>query len=381
MHNRPILVVDDNEVNRIFLESTLRRNGFTNILALDNAKTALQKLAAFQPDIVILDIVMPGMDGYECCREIRKSAQYKNLPVLMQTVITEPELRVKAFNSGATDFISKPIYPDELCARVRVHLGNRLSLQFLQFYKERVETELQAARELQLSVLPADDELKYLKTHAKLDIASHFQPASEIGGDFWGVKMLPSGFPAIWLVDFSGHGVSSALNSFRLQAYLKEHSEIMDSPGGYLTQLNKKLLLLLQRGQFATMFYGIIDTKEKLLRYACGCAPSPIILHGKLGMADIIDGSGTPLGISEQNYATQTVSFEKGDTLLLYSDALMETANAAGDYLTEDDIANALLTVRNTSAENIMDVSRNLFAQHVKTAPKDDLTLVAVRRM
>ncbi len=379
IYDAAVLVVEDNEISRIFLENTLRIQGFSNILAVDNAISALEALDEFKPDIVLLDIVMPGMDGFECCREIRKRPKHRDLPVLVQTIITDPSLRVKAFHSGATDLVSKPLYPEEVCARVQVHLEKRLSLQGLLFYRDRVQTELQTARELQLSVLPTEEELQDIKKASKLSLSSYFQPSSEIGGDFWGIKNVSDGLTAIWLVDFSGHGVASALNSFRLQAHLKDDSELIESPGNYLTLLNDKLLKLLQRGQFATMFYGIIDRKEKQLRYACACAPSPIILRGKEDRADIIDGSGSPLGIAQQKYITQTVSFGKGDTLLLYSDALTETPNAQNQYLSEDTIANAMLVVCNKPAENIKDSWCKLFKWHARNLVEDDLTLVVAK--
>src|ERR1700733_8490262 len=123
----PILIVDDNEINRIFIEKTLRKRGFTRLLSVSSGEEALEKMPEFSPDMVILDIIMPGMDGFQCCAAIRQQKHYQDLPVLIQTTITDPELRVKAFEKGATDFISKPVYPDELCARVMVHLEKRHS--------------------------------------------------------------------------------------------------------------------------------------------------------------------------------------------------------------------------------------------------------------
>jgi sigma-B regulation protein RsbU (phosphoserine phosphatase) len=375
-----ILIVDDNEINRIFIEKTLSARGFTRLLAVASAEEALETLQRLAPDMIILDIMMPGMDGFECCEAIRRQEKYHDLPVLIQTAITEPELRVKAFNKGATDFVSKPVYPDELCARVMVHLEKRHSLRALQRYKSRVEMELESARQLQQAILPGMWEIEEIERRCNLNIASHFQPSSEIGGDFWGAKSLFPHQAAFWLVDFSGHGVASALNAFRLQAYLKEHSPLTARPGEYLSHLNDKLLHLLLRGQFATMFYGIADTQSNQLFYACACAPHPILLRKATGKAEMIDGSGDLLGTGMHLYPTQIIPFAPGDSLLLYSDALTETPNTAGKYITEEQIMALLEKHPGIPSSALKETVLGCFRQHAGDALRDDLTIIVCSR-
>lgn len=376
----PIMIVDDNEINRIFLEKMLRARGFSNLLAVASAEEALANMDMFQPEMIILDIVMPGIDGFECCELIRRQEQYKDLPVLIQTTITEPELCVKAFEKGATDFISKPVYPGELYARVMVHLEKRYSLKTLRLYKSRIELELESARQLQQAILPGSEEIGEIKRRCHLDVAYYFQPSSEIGGDFWGMKELFPHQNALWMVDFSGHGVASALNAFRLQAYLKENSQLAARPGEYMSRLNDKLLHLLLRGQFATMFYGIVDTQSSQLFYACACSPHPVILRKSTGKAELIDGSGPPLGIGMHLYQTQTINFATGDILLLYSDAFLETPNAADEYITDKDIMELLENCYGNSSEAIRDILLGYFMTHAGDALCDDLTFAVCMR-
>ena len=376
----PILIVDDNEVNRIFLEKILKNRGFTKLLSVSSGEEALQKIAQFHTEMVILDILMPGMDGFECCAAIRANRHYKDLPILIQTTITDPALRVKAFATGATDFVSKPVYPDELCARVMVHLQKRYSLETLQLYKKRVALELENARQLQQDMLPKEEEIAEIERNCHLDIASYYQPCSEVGGDFWGGKQLFPHQSAFWMVDFSGHGVASALNAFRLQAYLKEYNQLAARPGEYLSYLNDKLLHLLMRGQFATMFYAIVDSRSDQIFYTCASAPHPIVLRKATGQAEIIDGSGVPLGISMHFYQTQTIPFVAGDILLLYSDALIETPNLNGDYLREEDIIAVLESCKTESAETIKEKLLETFHNHAGDVLHDDLTITVLVR-
>jgi sigma-B regulation protein RsbU (phosphoserine phosphatase) len=377
----PIMIVDDNEINRIFLEKTLKTRGFTKLLSVNSGEEALQKLSWFQTEMVILDIMMPdGMDGFECCEAIRAQKRYQDLPVLIQTTITDPELKVKAFSKGATDFVSKPIYPDELVARVMVHLEKRFSLETLQMYKKRVAIELESARQLQQYILPRVEDIAEIERKCGLDIAAYYQPCSEVGGDFWSLNQLFPNQTAFWLVDFSGHGVASALNAFRLQAYMKDHTSLTARPGEYLAHLNDKLLHLLMRGQFATMFYGIVDTQSNQLFYACACAPHPIILRRATKEAEMVDGSGVPLGIGMHLYQTQIIPFAAGDVLMLYSDALTETQNDRGEYLTEESVMALLQQHQGAPANKLKDIVLERFREHAGNTLNDDLTIVIVVR-
>lgn len=382
IHAMPILIVDDNQINCILIERALHARGFTKLLSVGSAEEAFANLAVFNPEMVILDVMMPGgMDGFACCAALRAMPQYHQLPVLIQTAITEPQMRVKAFTMGATDFISKPVYPDELCARVMVHLEKRHGLRALQRYKTRMDAELESARQLQQAILPSREDMDELGRRCQLDVAAFFEPSSEIGGDFWGRKTLFPHQTAFWLVDFSGHGVASALNAFRLQAYMKEFAPMAARPGEYLSHLNEKLLHLLLRGQFATMFYGIVDTQSNQLLYACACAPHPIIVRGATGHAEQLDGTGTPLGIGLHTYPTQTVPFASGDTLVLYSDVVTETADAAGETLNEAVLMDHLALHPGASASMRCERLLALLRTHAGDAPlADDLTLAIIRR-
>jgi sigma-B regulation protein RsbU (phosphoserine phosphatase) len=377
----PILIVDDNEINRLFLEKILRAKGFSRLVTASSAEEAQSKMQDTAFDMVLLDIIMPGgMNGFDCCEMLRSNERYRDLPILVQTSITEPELRVKAFAKGATDFVSKPIYPEELCARVTAHLENRQSMKALRHYKKRIESELDSARLLQQAIMPDRTEIEHIERSCHLNIASYFEPSSEIGGDFWGVKNLFPHQTAFWMVDFSGHGVASALNAFRLQAYLKEHSTLAARPGDYLSSLNDKLLHLLLRGQFATMFYGIIDTQSHQLFYACACSPAPIILRRATGRAEQLDGSGSLLGVGMHLYNTQSIPFAHNDTLLLYSDALIETPNADGAMITEEQLMELIEQHAGASASALKEIVLDYFRAHAGDNMRDDLTLMICAR-
>jgi sigma-B regulation protein RsbU (phosphoserine phosphatase) len=143
-----ILVVDDTEFNRTLITAMLHQAGFRRIEHAVDGIDALKKIGDELPDLVILDIVMPGLDGFEVCRHLRADPRFSDLPVLVQTALSNTEDRNKAFQLGTTDLITKPIDRNELLARVRIHLENRVLIQDLQLYRARLESELGMAREM-----------------------------------------------------------------------------------------------------------------------------------------------------------------------------------------------------------------------------------------
>lgn len=375
-----LLIVDDAEINLLFLERILGAGGFTAIKTASGGEEALLAFHEFKPDMIILDLIMPEMDGFECCRAIRKLPDGGSLPILVQTALTDPEEKIRAFHAGATDFITKPVFPDELYARVIVHLEKQITMKRLQAYKQRVEMELNSARDLQCAILPRIADIENIKSLWGLDVASHFEPTSEVGGDFWGIKPLFPHQVAFWIVDFSGHGIAAALNVFRLHTCLQEYSPLAARPGEYLAQLNEKLLQLLPKGQFATMLYGIVDTSTNQLLYASAGCPHPILVQGKKYAPEILDGTGQPIGIGLAQYPTRSVDFLQGDSICFYSDALTETENAVGECIDENTLAAWLAESEGPAQMMVTNVIKRFRLHAPSRNRRDDLTIGLIRR-
>ena len=179
-----ILIVEDSPTSRDNIAAVLTNAGYTNLEFACDGVEALEKVSTEKPDLMILDIVMPRLDGYKVCIWIRAKPEYQSLPILVQTALNQPEQRVSVFEVGATDMVSKPINEAELLARVKIHLENRLLLGGLRSYHERVESELNMAREMQSAILPSTEFTDKVEENYHLKISSHFEPSSELGGDF-----------------------------------------------------------------------------------------------------------------------------------------------------------------------------------------------------
>lgn len=382
----PILIVDDMEFNRLVLKEVLSSHGFTNLEFACNGKEAIEKLELFLPSLVILDLVMPEMDGFELCQQFRAFPTLKNIPILIQTALSVPEQKAKAFAAGATDFITKPVDTKELIARTKVHLERHELYDGLKRQQKRMLGELNEAKKMQKVLMPSNDLIHKIETDFQCLARSHFATSSELGGDFWGVHLLSETELGIYIVDFSGHGVTAALNTFRLHTIMQERLATAKNPGEYLTVLNKVLIKLLSVGQFATMFYGVIDTEANTIRYATAACPMPLVFR-KDGNepVEFVSGKGFPLGVTEDAiYETKEITFGPNDLILLYSDALIETANESNHFFTEELVSQFILDNIGDSSNAAIDrMFENLIANFMKdygVRLNDDLTVCLFSR-
>jgi DNA-binding response OmpR family regulator len=260
IHGSKILIVDDEPLCCRLLAGILRRENFTNIRFAHSGTATLELVNTFQPDLVLLDMEMPDLSGKEVCQRIRTDPALVDLPILMQTATVGRREMGILFNAGASDFLSKPINPSELVSRVTVHLERRKLLRELRAYRERTSQELDAARRMQFDLLPAQPAQQELAMAAGTRIGAYSRSSSEIGGDLWGVLPISGSSFGIFLADFAGHGVTAALNTFRLHALIHEHTALHGDPVGLLEMLNERLAAVLSPGQFATFLYVVVDT-------------------------------------------------------------------------------------------------------------------------
>lgn len=333
-----VLVVEDNEPSRRLIGAFLAAAGIHDVAFADDGVDGLEKADAFGPDLVILDIMMPRMDGFEVCRRLRANPRHRRLPILVQTALGSPEERTAVFRAGATDLVTKPIHGPELVARVRVHLENRLLVRSLEDYRERVEHELEMARAMQAALMPDAERIGALAERHRLVLQAHFETSSELGGDYWGVEDIGGGKLAVFIVDFAGHGVTAAMNTFRLHTLMRQIAPDSAPPADYVAALNDRLVDLLAVDQYCTLLFGVIDMAADTFTYAAAAAPSPIL--GRANRAETLDSSGLPVGIARNiGYEARVAPFPPGSFLLLYSDALTETADSAGRCLEESDVA------------------------------------------
>ncbi|WKA29843.1 PP2C family protein-serine/threonine phosphatase [Bradyrhizobium roseum] len=338
-----ILIADDDPLSRRLLVGILQKQNFRNLKVAEGGRAALELLYSFRPDLVLLDMQMPDIGGLEVCQKARAHPDSVDIPILVQTATVNRREMGNLFAAGASDFLSKPINPSELIARVIVHLERRELLQELREYRERTSLELDAARRMQLELLPSPEVQQALASSTGLRLASFSRSSSEIGGDLWGLLPIDETSFGVFVADFTGHGVTAALNTFRLHALIHEYRSLHHDPSRLLSMLNERLTHLLPRGQFATFLYAVVDHAAGMLRIASAGSPPPIIAAGVEGPSRLFEIAGVPLGIAPGiQYEQRIHAFEPGSRLLLFSDGLPEFAGSSGNRIGEPGLVEAV---------------------------------------
>lgn len=316
-----ILVVDDTDFNRLLIGTLLEDAGYCNIAYARDGVEALEAMARQVPDLVILDIMMPGMNGYEVCRRLRADPALADVPVLVQTALSSSDDRNQAFAAGTTDLITKPIERTELLARVAIHLENRVLVRDLSHYRTRVEGELAVARSMQDHLLPTRPALEAVTARTGACIRVHSLPAHDMGADIWGVVPLDGPRFGIYLLDMAGRGVTAALNAFRMHTLIHEPGTPLDDPAVFLNDVNRRAATLLELGDHAALLYGVVDTAHDRFAYAAAASMPPLMVIGGRISHGAVDG--VPLGVSaDTRYEVRALPFPPDGVLMLHSNAI-----------------------------------------------------------
>src|SRR5947209_1495288 len=202
---KTVLVVDDAPSN-IRVVNEILHNSYKIRVATSGAKALELAQATPGPDLILLDVVMPEMDGYEVCSRLKADAATKDIPVIFLTGQTEIEDETRGFETGAVDYIHKPFSPAVVAARVQTHLALRETRQELARQLHNLRNELETARKIQMSILPRD-----VPRIGPLDIAARYIPMTEVAGDFYDFFVVDDKRVGILIADVSGHGMPAAL--------------------------------------------------------------------------------------------------------------------------------------------------------------------------
>jgi serine phosphatase RsbU (regulator of sigma subunit) len=376
-----ILVVDDMQLMRKMIGMCLERAGYTNLSYAEDGDDALRIIEENMPDLVILDLNMPRMSGYEVCKALRANPQTESLPILIQSASETAEERVEVFAVGATDFVSKPINQPELMARVQMHLENRFMIRNLSDFHGHMQRELSMAKEMQHALLPEQSLISQIEQDADIIIEAEYQASFELGGDLWGMWSVDEQSAGLFVLDISGHGVGASLNTFRVQATMGRYKHLYNDPAAFLKSLNDDLVESFPLGQFGTMFYAVINFETGDVTYAGAGAPRPFIIGDDT--IRTLDSSGTPIGIiASATYENLTDQLNKGESLFCYSDVLIETPFSGGDMLGEDGLRDLVMEHRkNGEASSLVSNILKTFFAGIQTSLPDDLTAVAFHRI
>src|SRR5271154_1448303 len=256
-----ILLVDDTPAN-IQIALAILKEHYQVRVATNGAKALELAVGDPAPDLILLDVMMPGIDGFEVCERLKASEATREIPVIFLTGQTEIEDETRGFEVGGVDYIHKPFSPAVMKARVNTHLVLRGVRQQLAKQLETIKGELETARRIQLSILP-----QQMPKVAGLDIAARYIPMTEVAGDFYDFIVVDDKRLGAFVGDVSGHGMPAALISSMLKIALAAQAPVASEPAQVMAGLNLALCGKF-KGHFVTAAYIYIDTEKKILRYA-----------------------------------------------------------------------------------------------------------------
>jgi sigma-B regulation protein RsbU (phosphoserine phosphatase) len=410
-----VLVVDDTEVNRDLAARLLRRAGFTVDTAADGAR-ALERIANQSYDAVLLDVMMPGIDGLEVLRTLRTTHLPTDLPVVMATARDSSDDVVEALELGANDYVPKPLDLPVLLARLRTQVSVKRSVDRirglerslaqrnaeLEAANARMRDDLTAAAKVQEALLPTVG-----PPAPGYRFAWHFQPSAALGGDILNVFDLGAGRFGLYLLDVSGHGVAAALLSVTVSRFLSpvpDPSSILwrqdeldpnqtpadsaprcpgfqlESPPAVATRLSRRFPFDGTTGQFFTMVYGILDADRHQFRYVSAGHPNLLQVSAD-GRAWAHEASGYPVGVGPGDYDEYASPLAPGDRVYLYSDGITEALSPDGELFGVPRMLEILAAGRSEP----LDQSIRTLADRVRTWSgtgdrKDDQSVLAIER-
>jgi sigma-B regulation protein RsbU (phosphoserine phosphatase) len=372
-----VLVVDDAPSN-IQIVSSILKDTYKIRVATNGAKALELMKVAPPPDLILLDVVMPDMNGYEVCSRLKMDTETRDVPVIFLTGQTEIEDETRGFDVGAVDYIHKPFSAPVVKARVQTHLALRGMRQQLALQLLAMQKEMETARQIQLSILP--DEIPRIEG---LDIAARYIPMSAVAGDFYDFIVVDEKHLGILVADVSGHGMPAALIASMLKIALAAQVAHAADPAQMLSGLNQALCGKFQH-HYVTAAYTYIDISKRTLTYA-GAGHPPLLLwtRSSAGVRDVLE-NGLFLGkFKMAAYSSVECPLVPGDWALLYTDGIPETTNPSDVEFGTERFRQFLMEEQYTKADQLADgllqeLSRWSARQRGEDL-NDDITLVAIQ--
>lgn len=333
-----VLIVDDTPENIQVLMETLKGQ-YTIVAAINGEKALKLALTEPLPDLILLDIMMPEMDGYEVCRRLKSEESTKNIPVIFVTAKSEVEDETLGFELGAVDYITKPFSIPVVKARVKAHLELKRLRDLEVTQRAKLETvlinlnnELGEAADYVKSILPQP------VTEGPIMADWRFIPSAALGGDALGYHWLDEDSFAIYLLDVCGHGVGAALHSVSVLNVLRSGNlpnTDFKRPEQVLAGLNKVFPMECHRDMYFTIWYGVYNRKSRLLTYSSGGHPAALLIEeasGEMPRVQELSTENLIIGLGPIDFKVDEIEIKAEARICVFSDGVYEIMDENGAY-------------------------------------------------
>jgi sigma-B regulation protein RsbU (phosphoserine phosphatase) len=407
VEKQTVLVVDDTPANIKVLMETLKDD--YRIVAAVNGQRALQLAASDpNPDIILLDVMMPEMDGYEVCAKLKADAKTRDIPIIFVTAMSDTQDETKGLELGAVDYITKPISPPVVSARVKNHLELRqareilknqnlileqrveertrevLELQKSEFElrvaKEKVENELNIAAQIQKGILPSS--FPAYPDRKEFELHAFMRPARYIGGDFYDFFFIDDNTLAIVMADVSDKGVPAALFMMISRTLIRSLAFDNRSPSAVLEKANNIMCQNNDSGMFVTVFLAFYDVSSGKLTATNGGHNAGLIIELDGTSREWATNHGPALGFMEElPYKEETVDLKVGQILFLYTDGVTEAMSPGNELFGLDRLQELLKRKHNFKLDRLCSDIEISLSEFQEDQQFDDITMLALKRI
>ena len=369
-----VLIVDDVKANVDILVHAL--SGQYKLSVALGGQQALDAVGRNPPDLVLLDIVMPDIDGYEICRRLRAAEATRELPIMFLSSLEDVKHKARGFEVGGNDYLTKPFEVLEVKARVRSLLKAK---SYADAVREAAERDLRIAREIQTGLLPANVAKQVEGTG--LDVHAVLEPARQVGGDLYEVVRLDRDRVLVAVGDVSGKGIPAALFMAVAMTLLRSMARQGKPLEVILRDLNDELLAQNPRGMFVTLQCLVFDLAKGTVTCAsAGHHGAALILPGHTPRL-AFDSTGCVLGLLPAgDVTTETLPLQPGETLVLFTDGVSEALDPNDDLFGEERLLEYLRDSPDRDARDTALGVLDAVRRHAAGAKQsDDITIVSVR--
>lgn len=310
-----VLAVDDNRLNLKLIEKSLSKEGYRVLCAASGPEG--RTLAVDEhPDLILLDIEMPGEDGFAVIRFLKENPVTGTIPVIFLTGVSDVGAKLKGFDLGAVDYITKPFHPAEVLARVGIHLKLSIATNSLIASQAR---KLRQITEAQTSLLPLPGD------YPEAAFGVYYKALQEAGGDFYDILRISDTITGYFVADFSGHDIRTSYMTASVKALLAQNCTPVYSPMESMKIINDVLVEILPSGKYLTACYARLNRSTGSMTIIS--AGHPPLVHVPAGQDPLlIRMDGDILGMfRDAQFGIRRITVAPGDRLFIFTDGLVES--------------------------------------------------------
>ena len=375
-----VLVVDDETFNVDYLLQELEEYG-VNTLSAANGVEALAQVEEHSPDLVLLDIMMPKMDGFEVLAKMKGDGAMRDIPVIIISAHSDMPHILKGIEMGAEDYLPKPFDPLLLKARVNASLEKKRFRNLEKAYLKGLERELEIGRQIQEGFLPRE-----ILSPEGWQISSFFRAAREVSGDFYDVFPLAENQLALIIGDVTDKGVGAALymalfrTLFRASLSTNGFAGSKNSLSEACKFINDYICRVHDSESFCTAFIAVLDPSSGNLAYVSAGHDHPLVLRAN-GALEEIHPTGPAIGaMDDAEFELGELLLNTGDAVFCYTDGLLDVRNTAAESFGGDKLR-ALVKGKAKDVSGLVDeIVSAVDAFSQGAVQYDDITMLGVGR-